>query len=139
MPASHHLAEEHKALVRRMILDFDSQPVEATYKWMTPDFVTLMNGEPPMGLEAYRQLAGTIAQSFSNLRHEIIDMVAEDDRVAVVMTLHLTHTGEYEGIAATGRTIRVAEMAVLQIREGKIAAERVVVDFASMHQQMTAP
>ena len=138
MTVSANVAEENKALVREMMPDFDRTPLEATYKWMSPDFTTVMNGEAPMDLDAYRQMVAAVTKSFSDIRHEVLDMVAEGDRVALVMTLHLKHTGEYEGVAATGRTIRVAEMSVLTLRDGKIASERVVVDFASLHQQLTA-
>jgi steroid delta-isomerase-like uncharacterized protein len=138
MTISSNVAEENKELVRQMMPDFDRTPLEATHKWMTPDFTTAINGEPPMDLDAYRQVVADITKSFSSIRHEILDMVAEGDRVALAMTLHLTHTGEYEGIAATGRTVRVAEMSVFTMREGKIASELVFFDFAGFHQQLTA-
>lgn len=138
MTDSRRIADGNAALIRRMMPDFDSNPVGAASKWMTPDFTTVMNGEPPMNLDAYREMAASVSKAFSDIRHEIHDLVAEEDCVALSMTLHLKHIGEYEGIAATGRTIRIAEMAVFHMREGKVASERVVVDFASLMQQLTA-
>jgi predicted ester cyclase len=135
---SSNVAEQNKALIRQMMPDFDRTPLEATHKWMTPDFTTSINGGPPMDLESYRQLATAFEKSFSNIRHEIIDLVAEGDRVALVMTLHLMHTGEYEGVAATGRSLKVAEMSVFTMREGRIASERLFFDFANFQQQLTA-
>jgi steroid delta-isomerase-like uncharacterized protein len=126
-------------LVGRMLLDFDKDPVAAASQWLAADFTTIINGEPPMNVDAYRQMVAMFAAAFSDVQHEIHDLVAEGDQVAVSTTLHLTHTGEYEGIAATGRRLRVAEMAVVTIRDGKLASERAVIDFASMMRQLTAP
>ena len=139
MTDARRIADGNAALIRRMMPEFDSNPVGAASKWMTPDFTAVMNGGAPMNLDAYREMVESVSTAFSDIRHEIHDLVAEADKVALNMTLHLKHIGEYEGVAATGRTIRIAEMAVFHMRGGKIASERVVVDFASLMQQLTAP
>ena len=137
--AADQTAEQNKALVRQIVEDIDRAPgAEAIARWLAPDFTTVVNNDPPMSREAYLEMAAGITTAFSNIRHEVLDVVAEGDRVAVAMTLHLTHTGDYEGIAATGRSVSVPEMSMMVIRDGLIASERVLIDLAGLHQQLTA-
>lgn len=49
-------------------------------------------------------------ESFPDLRFEIHELVASDDLVAIRLTLTGTHRGTWNGIAASGRSVRVAEM-----------------------------
>jgi steroid delta-isomerase-like uncharacterized protein len=49
------------------------------------------------------------------------DMVAEDDRVAARWTMRGTHTGEFNGIPATGNPVTLAGFAFLRIQDGRLA------------------
>lgn len=68
---------------------------------------------------------------FSDTRHEIHFMLAVGDFVTSVATIHVKHVGEWEGIAPTGRTVGIADLAVLRIQDGKVAEEWVVVDMVA--------
>ena len=139
LAASASTAERSKAVIRTILEELDRAPsVEAMATWLAPGFTTIVNNEPPMDRETYLAMAGGMIAAFSNIRHEVHEVLAEGDRVAVAMTLHMTHTGEYEGLAATGRSIKVAEMSFMELRDGKVVAERVFIDLAGMLQQLTA-
>jgi steroid delta-isomerase-like uncharacterized protein len=47
-----------------------------------------------------------------------------------------THQGDLMGIAPTGKAIAIPVVDILEIRDEKIAAEREVMDFAHMMQQL---
>ena len=130
--------EDNKALVRQWLQDFDASYPSLDFidEWMTPDFQTHINSPDAMDLAGYRQFLSDVA--FSDIRHEIQYMIAEGDLVAAGITLHMTHTGEYEGIAPTGRPVSIEEIVVVRLREGKIAEEWAVVDFAALQQQLEA-
>ena len=51
----------------------------------------------------------------------IEDMVAEGDRVAARWTMRGTHTGEFNGIPATGRPFTMAGFGLMRIQDGRIA------------------
>ena len=51
----------------------------------------------------------------------IEDLIAEGDKVCVRMTLTGTHTGEYLGVAPTGKKIRIRNICIYRIVDGKIA------------------
>jgi predicted ester cyclase len=132
-------AEQSKTLIRTILEELDRSPsVEVMARWLAPEFTTIVNNEPPIDREAYLGMAGGMIAAFSNIRHEVHEILAEGDRVAVAMTLHLTHTGEYEGLAPTGRSIKVPETSFMALRDGKVVAERVFIDLAGLHQQLTA-
>jgi predicted ester cyclase len=133
-------AELNKALVRQMIQELDAAPSpDDVAKWLTADYQLFMNGAAALDLAGYQAMVKGVTASFSNIKHEIHHMVAEGDLVAVGVTLRLTHTGVYEGLAATGRTVAVEEFSVMRIRDGKVASEWAVVDLGGLHQQLTAP
>jgi len=139
-PAS-TIGETNKALVRQWIQDVDAAKGALTVvdKWMSPDFKLHLNGGAPMDLAAYKSMIGSVMGAFSNMTHEIQSMVAEGDRVFIGMTIRGTHTGEYQGIKATGRQISIVEAINMRFVNGKIAEEWAVVDLGTLQQQLTAP
>ena len=133
--------EENKALARRFFTDIDESRGSLDFidKWMTPDFQTHFNSPDAMDLAGYRQFMAEALHGFPEMRHEIHYVITEDDLVAVGITLHMVHTGEYLGIAPTGRSIAVEEIIVLRVLDGKIVEEWGVFDFAALQQQLEAP
>jgi predicted ester cyclase len=134
------LLEENKALARQFFRDVDESRGSLDFidRWMTPGFQSRFNSQDPMDLAGYRQFMTDALNAFPDMRHEIHYVVAENDLVAVGITLHMVHTGEYLGIAPTGRSIAVEEIVVLQIVDGKIVQEWGVLDFAALLQQLEA-
>ena len=58
--------------------------------------------------------------AFPDLHREIMDMVAEGDKVAVRMKITGTQTGEFMGVPATGKTIITENFTIRRIVGGKI-------------------
>jgi predicted ester cyclase len=133
--------EDNKAIVRQFFQAIDESrgSLDFVDEWMTPDFRTYFNSPDALDLAGYRQFMSEALDAFPQMRHEIHYMVAENDLVAAGITLHMVHTGEYLGIAPTGRPVSVEEMVVVRLRDGKIAEEWVVFDFATLQQQLAAP
>jgi predicted ester cyclase len=69
-------------------------------------------------------------------QHVFEDQIAEDDKVATRLTLHAVHTGEFQGMPATGRQIAVPQTAIHRIQDGKIAEVWVSSDDISMMKQL---
>lgn len=65
-------------------------------------------------------------------------MVAEDDRVAVRMTLEATHTGDFMGIPASNSEVSVSAFTILRIADGKIAEFWGLPDVMTLMQQLGA-
>jgi steroid delta-isomerase-like uncharacterized protein len=75
--------------------------------------------------------------AFPDQRHDDVRMhVADDDTVVAEFDLLGTNTGEFLGLAPTGRTFRVPVIAVFFFEGDRITNERVYLDLASLLTQI---
>ena len=75
--------------------------------------------------------------AFPDQRHEHVRFhFADDDTVIAEFDLLGSNTGEFLGLPATGRTFRVATIAVFQFDGDRIVNERVYLDSASLLRQI---
>lgn len=77
-------------------------------------------------------------ESFADLRHDVIETIAAGDRVVVRATLRGTHTGVFEGVAPTGKTIAVGQIAIMRVAGDQIAEIHEEVDGLVLMQQLGA-
>ena len=64
-------------------------------------------------------------------------MLAEADKVVVHCTHSGVHTGDYFGLAATGRSFAYKQMHIIRIVDGKGVEHWAVRDDASLMRQLT--
>ena len=70
---------------------------------------------------AARRWIAPFRASFPDVHMEIVELVAEGDKVVGRFTCSATHLGEWLGQAPTGRRFeRVDEVAIFRFRDGKI-------------------
>lgn len=131
---------EMKELVRQIMEDgFNAGDMSVVYRSFADDYVRDGVGVPSMG-----SLAEHVADlqkrldAFEGARFEIRDMVAERDTVAVRYTFHGTHTGEFLGIAPTGRTVQRPSAAFFRIADGRVVEGNVFADGAAMVAELTS-
>ena len=60
----------------------------------------------PTGPQAFRDYYATLRSAVSDARYEVNDLIAENDRVVVRWRMLGTHTGDFGGIAASGKGYR---------------------------------
>ena len=58
--------------------------------------------------------------AFPDLNYSIDDILAEGDKTVIRCTLRTTHEGTFKGIPATGKQIKVQQVEIQRIAEGKI-------------------
>jgi predicted ester cyclase len=64
------------------------------------------SGMPNMDWNGHKQLLAAITRVFPDLRHDIKDMIAEGDKVAVRLNVITgTHKGKFQGIPPSGRKL----------------------------------
>ena len=89
-----------------------------------------------LAAEARAWIAPFLA-SFPDTRMEIIDLVAEGDRVAARFVCSGTHTGEWLGHAPTGRRFeRIDEAGFYRFRDGRIVESWGVEDTLRRQEQL---
>ena len=96
------------------------------------------SGMPPLDWNAHKQLLAAITRAFPDLHHNIKDMVAEGDKVAVRLNVTGTHKGEFQGIPPSGRKLSLDEMAFLTIIDGRITEGWITSDTMNFMQQIGA-
>ncbi len=57
---------------------------------------------------------------FPDLTTTVEDMFVSADKLAVTLVWRGTHTGEYGGVAATGKPVQVRDTAIWHFRDGKV-------------------
>ena len=74
------------------------------------EFASLISDEKLYGGAGYLSVVDFMRKSFSDIRWEIVDMVAEDDKVAVSWICSGTHDGNFMGLAPTGKKFSLRAM-----------------------------
>ncbi len=59
--------------------------------------------------------------AFPDLTTSIEDMFVSGDKLAVTLMWRGTHTGDYGGVAASGKRVEVRDTAIWHFRDGKVA------------------
>ncbi|RZJ54126.1 MAG: ester cyclase [Flavobacterium sp.] len=64
--------------------------------------------------------ADVLHKAFSEIKVEVLDMIAEGDKVATRKVISGTHTGELFGIASTGKKVEIKVIDIFTIDENKL-------------------
>ena len=84
-------------------------------------------GTPP-GREGNKQGMLLLFAAFPDWQTTIEDLIAEADKVVVRMMQHGTHQGTFFGLAATGKQVSVAGIAIFRLCDGQIVEEWLITD-----------
>jgi len=133
--------EDNKAIVRRflegMLEAIRTGNTNPLLETVDPDATFGMPGMPST-VEGMLQVLAAFRTAFPDLQVTLGALIAEDDRVAYRLTWTGTHTGEFMGIAPTGKRVTVTETRVDQIANGKIMRHDGDSDQLGMLQQLGA-
>lgn len=131
--------EENKVVVRRFIDEiFVRGNAEAVDKLVTPDFTPHSWGKMPPGIEPFKQAIRHVHAGLSDVSMKIDDVVAEGDKVAVRLTAHATHRGEFMGLPASGNAYTISETHIFHLRDRKVAEHWRDADMLGLMRQIGA-
>jgi len=124
-----HLDAENNHDIDAIMATFSAQPAFA------------LNGMDLAGAEVIRGVYDGFGfgqhGSFSDIQLEIKHWYFGDESITTEMILRGKHTGEWQGIPATGRAVAVPLCAIFTFdAENKVASERAYFDAASVLQQI---
>jgi predicted ester cyclase len=92
--------------------------VEAFFEVLAPEYVEhLPTGD--VSLAHLKKYASSFFTAFPDISITINDMVAEGDKVAVLVNWKATHKGKYMGIVATGKKIDITVAMLIKIIGGR--------------------
>ena len=114
-------AEETKAIVERFWEEVWNKKNLKIVDELLPDNIVIHNfGAVVEGREAWRQSFTPFFTAFPDLKFTVELTIIEGDRMAVRWAATGTHTGDFRGIAPTGKQINIAGVAIYRVAEGKI-------------------
>jgi steroid delta-isomerase-like uncharacterized protein len=119
--------EESKKLVRRYYDACNRRDMESIFECFHRDVVhhSRLSEYPIEGIGyAFQATFG----AFPDLEWTIVDLLAEDDRVAALVIVEATHSGDYLGKSATGKRIKVLAADFARVVDGKFIEHRGILD-----------
>ena len=130
--------EENKAVIRRFVEEVQNDKSEAAYDELNdPEFVNLSSPPGvPSDRDGGKMYLWEFFNAFPDSRFTIDDMIAEGDRVVTKKTFTGTHTGDFAGIPATGRTVTLQYVDIMRVRNGRIVEHWLSMDQLSFMQQL---
>ena len=131
--------DENKVIVRRFIEEiFVKGNVDAVDKLVAHDFVPHSWPSVAPGPEGLKQAVKRVSTGLSDISMKIEDMISQDDKVAVRLTAHARHQGDFMGLPATGKSYTISETHIFHIRDGKVAEHWRDADMLGLMQQLGA-
>jgi predicted ester cyclase len=121
------MSEDNKAVVRRLITEvLNGGRLEVIDELYAPELAL-----------AARRWITPLRASFPDVRMEIVDLIAEGDKVVGRFTCSATHLGQWLGHAPTGRRFeRVDEVAIFRLSSSRIVHAWSLEDSLSRLQQL---
>jgi steroid delta-isomerase-like uncharacterized protein len=102
------------------------------------DWVGHFPGMPPIDADGHRQYSQLMLTAFPDLDRRIDDLIATDDKVVVRWSAKGTHTGDFNGIPASGRVATSSGITIFRIADGRIVEEWSESDMLGLLQQVGA-
>ena len=106
---------------------------------MTPDFVFhYTNGNESKGIDSTKLVVAQVRTLFPDTKHEILDLIAEGDRVVARYKVTATHQNKFDGYSPTGKKLVMSVADIYRIDNGKIAEEWQFANQSDLDNQLKA-
>ena len=131
--------QENKQIVRQFFELLDRHDTERIGQLLVSNthYSFHIGGMPsPVDWNEHKRLLAGVNNAFPDLHHEIVDMVAEGDKVAIRLNVTGTHKGEFQGIPPTGKKLSLDEMEFITLINGKISEGWISADTMRLMQQI---
>jgi predicted ester cyclase len=112
------LVKENIAIGRKMMAAVNAQDLSALDELLVPDYINQQ-----LEIRNREDLKDILRRQFQGLpdvHRELLHIIADEENVWIHVKITGTHTGEYRGIAPTGKKIVMPAVPSYRIRNGKI-------------------
>lgn len=122
--------DENETISRRWHEDVINQgDLDALDEILAPDVVHHAGTFPDgVGIDVVKTVLGALLTGFPDVQHTIEQVIAQDDLVVIRWQAEGTHSGEFQGYAATGKRVTRTGINIFRIECGRIAEEWSEVD-----------
>jgi steroid delta-isomerase-like uncharacterized protein len=127
--------ERNTEIALRLFEALDQQRFDEAASLLSADFKLYFSNQV-LDRDQMLALARGVYQSFGDFRHEIHETLAIGDRVVVRCTDRGTHTGDFEGVPASGKPIAIGQISIVRIAGGQVLEIREEADMLLLMQQI---
>lgn len=138
-PSADSSVEQNKALSRRWIDVFNARDNAAEAEVRAPDYVAHAPAslEPaPLRSDTWARFLAGFVEGFPDLRLTVEDAVGEGDLVAQRVHFEGTHTGVFQGLPATHKTVSFSGLELNRFAQGKVVEHWFQLDALGLLQQL---
>ena len=129
----------NKEVVLRFMRLMDGRPsdLDVLDEVLDPD-LRLQLGASHLDRTQTKEFIRAVYSAFPDYTHTPEEILAMGDRVVLRTTNRATHSGNFQGIAATGRRISFGQIAIYRMANGKISEIWEEADLLGLMQQLGA-
>jgi steroid delta-isomerase-like uncharacterized protein len=125
-----------KEVVRRRFRELDAGNTAILDELFSPDYRLNFPGRAPMDLERTKRFYEELYSAFPDLRHEIVDQIAEGDRIVTRWTATGTHRGDLMGVAPSGQSVSFTGINIYRLEGDKLVESHVSWDMLGLLKQL---
>ena len=105
--------------------------------YFTQDVVALATSSGDVkGLENFKAHYANYVTGFSDGKLTFVDLFGQGDKMVKHWRFTGTHDGEFFGVPPTGKKVDVSGTTLIEMKNGKIAAEQDTMDYLSFYKQL---
>lgn len=129
--------EANREIVRQYHQVWSDGKVANLEKFMSPDFVChFIDGLEWKGIEGAKNSISSHKISFPDWHEEIVDIIAEGDKVVTRYKSTGTHKGIFNGLDSTGNKVTIFETSIYRIANGRLVEQWGFPDALSLDRQL---
>lgn len=132
------MAHDNAAIVRRFadeVITRGNIDAAAQYVWEDVVEQVPLPGQGP-GLDGLKDILRAMRTGFPDIVFAVHEQVTEGDKVVSRFEWTGTHHGEFLGIPATGRPVRVWGIVIDRLDDGRIKDTRILMDTLGLMTQL---
>jgi steroid delta-isomerase-like uncharacterized protein len=135
------VSQANKNVVRQIEQAWNANQLDRLDALFAPGFAQ-HSGVPglPATLENAKQMHQMSMQAMPDRKTEIMEMIAEDDKVALRVRITGTNTGGFPwlGVPANGNKVDIEWISIYTVKDGKATEHRAIMDIMGLMQQLGA-
>ena len=132
------IQEQNKEVARKFLAELDKGNLEGVMELFAPNSLWYFpsNSTTPMSKDETQEFLMMFLNALSETSHNIEEIMAVGDKVITRQIDIATHTGELQGIPASGNKVEFGVIVIWTFKDGKIVEIREEGDMLGFYQQI---
>jgi predicted ester cyclase len=136
------IEDNNKAIISSMIEEaINNQKIELFDELLSPDYIRHSQSMPPgleemKGIDIYKGFIKDHFKAFPNYKEEIVQMIAETNKVFIITKGTAKNTGPIGDMLPTNKELTIMNFGLFELKNGKIVKMWVSWDNLAMQRQL---